>query len=168
MEKNRNIVLAFYAVMSVTVVLCSLPVIALLNLSLIVAVLTLIVAYLARARFPKNDSFEENHTTYVIRSLWLYSLLFLIGAIAASYFVFAQGNRESLAPMLEVIAAGQKPTESEMQSWTHQYAEDNAELLMRMFRLWLCPAQIYLVWRILQGGSRAFKGYRIARPGSWL
>lgn len=168
MEKNRNTILAFYAVLSAVVIFCSLPDFQLQNLGYTLVTIELLVAYIARARWPKNESFEENHTTFIIRTIWIYSLLVFFGIIGAGMMIGQNGNPAALNPMLDAMMAGVQPSEAEIEGWMRQYFVDNQNLILNQSRIWLCPAQIYLVWRILRGGGRAFNGYRLSRPKSWF
>ncbi len=174
MEKNRNIILAFYAVLSVIVIMSSTPNVSLVtygrlaNYGFTISMIVLIVAYIARAKFPRNDSFEENHTTFIIRTLWIYTSIAALGMIGAAIEVAQQGNLDAIQPIADSVASGIQPTEAEMRASVLQYLTDNDSLLRMQFHIWLCPAQLYLIWRILRGGSRAFKSYRIANPKNWF
>ncbi len=168
MEKNRNIILGFYAVMSLVVILCCLPNFDLQNLGYALIMIVLIVAYIARARWPRNESYEENHTTFIIRSVWLYTALAAIGMVGAAIMIVMNGNMDAINVMADGMMSGATPSDAEMEASMNQYIIDNDALLKQQFIMWLSPAQIYLVWRILRGGERAFKGYRIAKPKSWL
>lgn len=168
LEKNRNTILAFYAALSAVVIFCSLPNFQLQNIGYTLVTAELVIAYIARAYWPKGESFEENHTTFIIRTIWIYSLLVTFGIIGAGIIIGQSGNPAALNPMLDAMMTGVQPPEADIENWMRQYFMDNQELILNQSRIWLCPAQIYLVWRILRGGGRAFKGYRLARPKSWI
>ncbi len=168
MEKNRLAILIFYAILSAVVVLCCMPDTNYMNYGMTLSFVLLIITYIARARWPRNESFEENHTTFLIRTIWIWSLLFVFGAVGGAIIVNNEGNTDAFTPMFQSIAEGIMPSPDEMRPWVEQYKTDNHDLLIRTFLIWLSPAQIYLVWRILKGGERAFKNYRVANPKSWL
>lgn len=168
MEKNRTSILAFYAALSAVVIFCSLPNFQLQNIGYTLVTVALLLAYIARAYWPKGESFEENHTTFIIRTIWVYSLFVFFGILGAGMMIGQNGNPDALTPMLDAMVSGVQPAEADLEIWMRQYYTDNESLILNQSRIWLCPAQIYLVWRILQGGGRAFKGYRLARPKSWF
>ena len=168
MEKNRNIIFAFYIALSLVVILCSLPSFSLQNIGYTLIMVELVIAYIARARFPRNESYEENHTTYVIRTIWIYTTVATLGMIIISVNVTMHGNAESLNAISDAMLSGATPDDVQMAQSFRHYASDNEQLLIEQSRLWLFPAQLYLVWRIMQGGGRAFKSYRIANPKKWL
>ena len=168
MEKNRTAILGFYAVLSLVVIFTGLPNFSLQNIGYTLVTIALIVAYIARARWPRGDSFEENHSTYIIRTIWMYSFLFTIGAMVASWIVWQNGNRTALDELAESLVSGAQPTEETMDTAMKKYLSDNMDMMLRVSRVWVCPSQLYLVWRILQGGGRAFKNYRVANPKSWI
>ena len=168
MEKNRNTILAFYTILSLVVILCSLPNFDLQNIGYALIFIELIVAYIARARWPKNESYEENHTTFIIRTIWIYTTLAAFGMLGASIIIVQNGNMDAINSMADSLLSGVEPSEAQMNASMHQYITDNESLLRQQFLMWLSPAQIYLVWRILRGGERAFKGYRILKPKNWI
>ena len=168
MEKNRHNILAFYAVMSLVVILCCLPDFNLQNFGYLLIIIELVVAYIARHRWPRNESFEENHTTFVIRSIWMYTLLAGFGMLGAAIIIVQNGNMDAINEMANAMVSGATPSDAEMEASMNRYIADNEALLKQQFIIWLSPAQIYMVWRILRGGERAFKGYRIAKPKSWF
>lgn len=168
MEKNRNTILGFYAVLSLVVILSSVPDFKIQNVGYTLIMIELVIAYIARARWPRGESFEENHSTYIIRTIWMYSFLFTIGAVAASYLVWVNGDKSAIEQITDMMVNGSPPSEDETNAAMMKYYEDNKILMMNTTRLWLCPSQLYLVWRILQGGGRAFKSYRLANPKRWF
>lgn len=168
MEKNRNTILAFYAVLSLVVLLCSTTSFNMQNMGYTLVMIELVIAYIARAKFPRNESYEENHTTFIIRTIWVYTTLAAIGMIGAAIIVTQRGSMDAMHAMTEALMSGAQPSEEQMNSYAQQYISDNEDLLRNQFRMWLFPAQLYLVWRILKGGERAFKSYRIANPKRWL
>lgn len=168
MEKNRNTILAFYAILSVIVILGSLPGFRFLNMGMTLSLVLLIVAYIARSRFPRDESFEENHTTFIIRTLWIYTSFAALCMIGASMEIARLGNLQAIQSVVDSAMSGATPNEATMQASVDQYLADNDALMRTQFAIWLCPAQLYLIWRILKGGGRAFKNYRIANPKNWF
>jgi uncharacterized membrane protein len=168
LEKNRNNILGFYAALSLIVILCCLPNFDLQNFGYLLSLIVLIAAYICRRRWPRNESFEENHTTFIIRSLWLYNTFAAFGMIGAAIIIAQNGNMDSVNALAETMMTGEVLSDAQLDASMQQYVSDNEALLKQQFLLWLSPAQIYLVWRILRGGERAFKNYRIANPKNWF
>lgn len=168
MEKNRTPILIFYAACALTAILCSLPDFGAQNIGYTIIFFLLIVVYIARARWPKENSFEENHSTYIIRTIWIYSALASFGIVGAGMIIGQNANPDALAPMLDAMGTGIEPSDAEAKSWMLQYYADNADLIERTARIWLFPAQIYLVYRTARGAVRAYKNYRISKPKSWF
>lgn len=169
MEKNRNIILFFYTTLALIAIFVSAPDFTLQNIGFTLSMIALVAAYIARSRFPKNESFEENHTTYLIRTLWIYTSLAAIGITGLGIIVVMNGNMESFNSMADnIVNSGIQPTEEQMEAVIQQYISDNLSLIRQQYLIWLLPAQLYLVWRTLQGGYRAHKNYRISNPKKWL
>lgn len=168
MEKNRNIILAFYAAMSLAVILCSTTNFDLQNIGYTLIIILLIIAYIARAKLPRNESFEENHLTYIIRSIWVYSSIAAIGMTIMAIILVQKGNMDSIYQLGDVYMGGGEPNEAQMKAAFEAYITDNKNLILEQYLIWLFPVQLYLVWRIFHGGGRAFKSYRIANPKKWL
>lgn len=168
MEKNRNTILCFYAILSLVVILCGVMDFTLQNMGYTLVMIELIVAYIARSRFPRNESYEENHTTYIIRTIWIYSTIAAIGMVGLAFIIIQQGSLDAINALANSMVEGMTPDDAQMEAAFKQYISDNEDLIRQQYILWLFPAQLYLVWRILKGGSRAFKGYRIANPKKFL
>ena len=169
MEKNRNIILGFYTALAVIAIFCSIPDFTLQNIGFTLVMIALVAAYIAKSRFQESDSFEENHTAYIIRTLWIYSSIAAIGIVGLGIILVMNGNMESFNAMANnMVNNGVEPSEEQMEAMVQQYISDNMGLIRQQYLIWLLPGQLYLVWRTLQGAYRAHKNYRIANPKRWL
>ncbi len=168
MEKNRNIILAFYAFLSLVVILCSTTSFDLQNIGYTLALIVLIAAYIVRTKFPRNESFEDNHMTYIIRSIWIYSSLAAIAMTIMAIVLVQRGDMNSIYQLGDIYMSGSEPSEEQMKLAFDSYIMDNRSLILEQYLIWIFPVQLYLVWRIFHGGERAFKSYRIANPKRWF
>ncbi|PZP56982.1 MAG: hypothetical protein DI586_01825 [Micavibrio aeruginosavorus] len=154
--------------MSLVVIFCSTTSFDLQNIGYTLILVQLIFAYIARARFPRNESFEENHMTYIIRSIWIYSSIAAIAMTIMAIILVQRGNMDSIYQLGDVYLNGGEPSEDQMRAAFDNYIADNKNLILEQYLIWLFPVQLYLVWRIFHGGGRAFKSYRVANPKRWI
>jgi len=66
------------------------------------------------------------------------------------------------------ITSGAIMSEEELKSLMMDYMWENETILILASIPTLAPAILYFVYRITNGYGRAMKGYRIAKPKSWL
>lgn len=167
MEKSRIRILALYFMFAVAVVLGLFPDMTLQNTSFLIYSVVLVLAYLFR-RARKEDDLESHHCTYLIRSIWIFSFLAAIAIVGAGYMVGQQADASALDGLLgRIESAGQMPSEADLDAAFKVYYTANQDLIFQLYRLWMCPALAYATWRIIRGGVRAFRGYRVAQPRSW-
>lgn len=119
----------------------------------------LIWAYILKAKAEK-ESLIENHTLYIIRTIWISSVFLGIGIVAASFMA----DNTAIHDFMEQMKAGYLPQENDIQNVLNRYYASN----LHVFVMTLGPSVLYLIYRIGKGLTRATKGYRLAQPREWL
>lgn len=167
MVTAKQKILALYISFSSCVVLSCLPDVNMQNLSLVLGVLSLIAAYVVRQK-AGLESLEGHHATFVIRTIWIWSLFFSLGLIGAGIALSVEGDMTPVDRFIEGAMNGAVPDEASMRGLMEEYFLVNRDLMIRLAILWLAPAQIYAVWRLARGGERAIRGYRLKDVRSWF
>jgi uncharacterized membrane protein len=138
----------------------------------------LIMAYVLRTD-AEHGSLTENHMTFIIRTIWIGSLLALVTTAAASVYFFKALDNTPLQPCAEAIlsmASGMSdPTLMEkhindfmaMPCWAN-YWQTNLMIFIIGGVIAAGPILIYFVVRYVRGLTRAMRGYRVASPKAWL
>lgn len=158
---------ALYAAYGLCVVMTCLPDMTMQNVAAIMTFILLAALYLLRSKWPE-DSLEAHHTTFIIRTIWIWSAFLILGMIGAGMVISQNGDMSALDQLSSDIANGMPPTEDAMNQSAKAYFETNYDLILKTTLMWLSPAQIYAVWRIARGLSRALKGYRLSNIKSWF
>nr|HPQ50912.1 hypothetical protein [Alphaproteobacteria bacterium] len=83
-NNQKNI--GLYVLLSLGVVLGCLPDMTMQSYSALVIFVALILAYFFRAR-AKKDDLVWHHSTFVVRTIWIWSLFLLIGMMGAGYIM---------------------------------------------------------------------------------
>lgn len=168
MEISRIRILALYFLFAVAVVLGLFPDMTLQNISFLTYSILLVLAYIFR-RMRKDDDLESHHCTYLIRSIWIFSFLAVVALFGAGYMVGQQADASALEDILSRMESGaQTPSEDDLDAAFKVYYTVNQDLIFNLYRLWMCPALVYAAWRIVRGSVRAFHGYRVSQPRSWV
>lgn len=167
MDKPRLKILSMYALTGVAALLGGVPHYTAQNLSLSLALIGLIIVYAIR-HYSKEDSLEHHHYTFIIRSIWIYSLIGAIGMIGASWTVFQKADASAIDTLLDQVNNGMIPDEAMLEAAGQDYFASNKSLILESVILWMFPALIYLMWRVARGSVRAYKNYRIVNIYSWL
>lgn len=160
-------ILGLYAVLAFGVLMSCLPYMTAQNVGAVAVLLALIFSYVLESKSDK-DSLETHHAIFIIRTIWIWTTFLLIGLCGAGYVVSQQGNMAAIDQLMGMINSGGIPTEADIQAASEAYLNDNTDLILKTALVWLAPAQIYAVWRLARGLSRAVKGYRINNFRSWF
>lgn len=166
-KTHTGMINLFYGFLIVSVVLNFIPNMYALAASVMLWLVTLIAAYLYRAR-DSEDGLMYNHMTYLIGTIWIGTTLIVIGAGIAGWWVFNEGDRTAINGLMTSLQTTGVLDEATTQMFTDQYISDNKNLLLTASAIGVGPAILYFVYRVSNGLSRAAKGYRIANPKSWL
>lgn len=167
MDKPRFTILSLYGLCGCAALLGGLPSYAAQNAGLILIPILLILVYILRMR-ARLDSLEYHHFTFIIRTLWIYSLLAGIGAIGASWVVYRDGDSSAIDALIGQIQSGIPPAQQDLEATGHSYIDANMNLILRSMMLWMSPAFLYMIWRVTRGSMRAYKNYRVHNIYSWF
>lgn len=163
MNKIRFEILALYALVGLCGILGGIPTYDMQNMAMLLTIIMLIGLYIVRSR-EKEDSLMRHHATFMIRSIWIYSFFFVIAMSAAIYTVYKIGNVSVFSMLMDSIQSGAIPSHDEMENSVIQMMADNNEILLS----WLALPCLYMVIRVIRGGSRAYRNYRLINIYSWF
>lgn len=165
-----------YALFGASLVLCVLPYVSAAILCLVFFTWLLIAAYIIRGK-TEEHGLIHNHTTYIIRSIWIGALISLATTCAASFYMIGSIDYAPFQPCADTIAGmGVAALESmEMKQFygliepcLDDFIGFNRTPLMIAVGIGAAPPLIYLAYRFIKGVSRATKGYRLANPKAWF
>lgn len=145
---------------------------ALLSGALIVG--ALFIAYVLRTD-SEQGSLIENHMIFIIRTIWIGSLLTLITLTIAGLYLFKALNNAPLQPCVDQILSMADPAAMESivinfmatQCWAN-YWQTNLTAFIVAFVITAVPAFLYFAIRYMRGVTRAVRGYRVANPKAWF
>lgn len=166
-QKYKTAINILYIFLIISTVLSFVPTEAAQILSLVIVTVTLIVAYILRLR-DSEDGLVYNHMTYLIGTIWIGTGFLLLGMIAAGTWVFLHGDHAVLDSAISQVQAGAIPDQEMINQVISDYMIANKSLLILSSIPTIGPAVLYFVYRVANGYGRAMKGYRIAKPKSWL
>ncbi len=155
LEKEQKQVNRIYAALSAMIIFSCLPVIVLQVVGILLMFYVLIGAYALRARCPE-DSFANNHMTWLIRSFWISSLFFGIGFAAAVVYLSQNLDLGSVTALEDAVMSGQF------------VMTDGIKKLALVSLATMGPSLVYFVYRSAKGLSRALKGHRMGNVKEWF
>lgn len=165
-----------YALFGVSLVLCVVPYASAALLCMVFFTWLLIAAYIVRGKADEH-SLTHNHATYIIRSLWIGALMSTITGIAAAVYMLGNISYEPFQPCANSIAGiGVEALQAMGSMEIYKLAEPcvadfigfNRDALIVAVAIGAGPPLLYMAYRFIRGVSRAVKGYRLAKPKSWL
>lgn len=164
---HKNTINALYILLVISTVLGFVPSITAFLFSLILWFLVLMAAYVYRAK-DKEDGLLRNHMTYLIGTIWIGTGFIVLASIIGGYWIWSQGDSTAFETFATNLEGGMVPSEDAMMNTLTDYYVANNALILKVSLVTIAPAVLYFVYRIGNGFSRAWKGYRIANPKSWL
>lgn len=167
LKRQKNKINALYIFLVVSTVLSFVPNASAQILSLALITLVLIAAYLYRHR-EEEDSLLYNHMTYMIGTIWIGTAVMMVGMFLLGFWVYAQGDHTIIHNTVNNFQNGVMYDEAAMRQVMQDYLSANQSFLIKASLPTIGPAILYIVYRVANGYSRAMKGYRIAKPTSWL
>ncbi|MGH1397917.1 MAG: hypothetical protein ACRBCT_01755 [Alphaproteobacteria bacterium] len=175
-DKEQKTIYNIYGLFGVTLALSIVPTISAASICLVFFLVTLIAAYVLRGRAEEN-SLIENHMTYVIRTVWIVSLLSVVTVGLATLYMLPRIDYTAFQSCADAIAGqGVAALEAmgmaELQALTQPCVSDfvnmNHNTLLMAALIGGVPLILYMGYRFAKGVSRAAKGYRLANPKSWV
>ncbi|HNQ92629.1 MAG TPA: hypothetical protein PKI93_06830 [Alphaproteobacteria bacterium] len=164
-DKNKNYIL--YISLLIGVVSGCMPHMTMQTVSAVVVFVALILAYFIRSR-EEEDHLVWHHATFVIRTIWIWSLFIVIGMVGAGFTVQMTADMSAIDALTARIMEGMVPSEYDIEASTQAYLNTNYNLILTTTIAWLAPAQVYALWRVYKGLSRAKDGYRVQNLRGWF
>lgn len=169
-------VINLYAALGVTIILSVIPLASAALAATLFFLGVLMAAYAVRGK-AEPESFLENHTTYVIRTLWIASFLAGITIALSSFYMLGNIDYNPFEPCAQkLMNLGLDAAENA--SFTQIYpfiapcvdafVSANHSVFINMTIMAGGPVIVYMVYRFFHGLKRARGGYRIAKVKSWF
>lgn len=159
MSKEQKTTLQLYYAYIFVIITNVIPSSTIQTFGMILFIVILIATYYFRSK-SNEGSFQNNHMTYITKSIWISSLALLVGMITA-YFT---ADHSIIYNAYNAIKMGTMMTEAQINSLIMDYMRAN----MFTFLFTLMPSLIYLVYRLCKGIAHAQKNYIIPNLKSWI
>jgi hypothetical protein len=167
LKKERFSILFFYGLCTVLGLIACIPTMSAQNIGVTGILVIVLLAYLKRS-FTEEDSLEHHHLSYIIRTIWIYTLFASIGMLGAGWRVWSEGNNAAIDTLTSMIEQGSPPTEADIDATVNTYLVDNHNLIMQSMIMWMLPSLLYFAWRIVRGLERGWKNYRVQNIYAWF
>ncbi len=166
-----------YALFGAALLLGFLPNITAAFLSLLFFIILLVYAYAVRSG-AQEDSLLDNHSTFVIRTIWIASLFMIVTTIIGSLYLVANIDYASFDPCAQSAASTLNVESIESSNLNAVYgfmapcmdgfiADNFPKLIISLIIAAGIPV-LYTLYRFFKGVARAVKGYRLADPKGWF
>ena len=156
--KNKELV-GIYLLYIISLILNVVPNTAMASFGALLFIVLFIATYVQRAR-SKEKPVEYSHYQYIIKTIWIFSLFFLVGAITA-YFL---ADHSIINNMTDLIMKGTMMTPEQMTSLTMDYARANKFV----FGIIFIPITIHVFYRLGKCFFLARKNESIPNLKSWF
>lgn len=143
----------------ISIILNTVPVSIISSFGSLLFIVIFIATYVYKSKAPE-DSLIHNHMRFIIKSIWVSSLILLVGMIA-SYLL---ADHTIIHQTYNTIMSGTYLTQEQIHGLIMDYMKAN----LFVFILTLTPCLIYLLYRLSKGILHARKGYIIPDLKSWM
>lgn len=159
MEKEQKTILQIYYSLIISIICNVIPSTMVQTFGLIVFIAAFIACYYLRHK-SDNEGLTYNHMQFIIKSIWISSLILLIGMVAA-YFL---ADHAIIHGAVNHVTAGNFLTEAQIENIIMDYMKEN----IFTFIFTLMPCLIYLIYRLSKGIVHGQKQQVIQNLKSWL
>lgn len=168
-DPEQKNILRLYAASCVMIVFSFIPTITAALTTLLLFTFVLIAAYVMR-RKSEEHSLTENHTTYIIRTIWISGLIAVLSLTAGSFYMLGHIDQNPLNGCANTILGMSDPNAmlAVMQPCIDEFVALNKQVLMISGAIVAAPVLLYLILRYARGLPRAIRGYRIAHEKGWF
>ena len=176
-EKEQKNIIYLYGAAWASIIMACIPSVSFALVATVLFVLLLIVAYVMRSK-SEIEGFNQNHTTYIIRSIW-FGIFILPAFTLALAVIYLLPNYDPSAmsicagPLYEHILAN--PDGTNMQTLygfiapcMPDFMRTNGQTFAISGLIAILPILIYLLYRFGKGTTLAMKGQEIKKPKSWI
>ena len=143
-----------YIALAVCVITSSIPLMAMQSFAMGMSIVLIVSFYIMRRKWA-TESFEHKEASAIIKTFWLWSLIYVVGVMVAGAVISSLGDMTAMNEWTESIVQGTAvPDEAGMKQATEEFMEKNFPFIISMTILSILPAQIYAAIRIKQGLKR--------------
>jgi uncharacterized membrane protein len=171
---DQKKIINLYAAFGASLLLSFVPNVTAAMLCALMGVGVLIAAYMMR-KGKAEGSLMENHTTFIIRTIWIGGFFAMIASFAAGLYMFFNVDSEPMAPCLNTLLnqgispdIGMDVLVRAFEPCLGEYTGANFQTFLISGAIVSVPTLLYFLVRFTRGLSRAVKGYVIAGHKGWF
>ncbi len=165
-EAKANI-LTVYALLCGAVTLLFVPLLPAMMMGAFMLPFTLFVGWCLR--FGKGpESLTYQHTVYISRTIWMWSLISTIVTAIAGFLVFTQADNSLYDNIINDMSQGIAYSPAMMNEALMGYLHTNFLLIVAAGIICFVPIVGYILYRLYHGLKPALKGERPRKPLSWF
>lgn len=174
---DNKTIMRLYSAFAASLLLLLVPHMAFCVIALLLFTGTLIAAYGVRGKEEDKESLTANHATFLIRTIWIGSVMALLTTMAGSAYLLAYADDGPLTMCANnaaqaIVNSGMQPDYGQlnmmMQPCIDEYIHGNMNEIVTALLIAGGLPLLYFVFRLAKGLSRARKGHRIGDVKSYL
>ena len=155
-QDNIKTLSTLYALVGAGSIMMVIPYMLLPYAGVACAFVGLMSAYFYRWR-GRGDAIMVYHTTYIIHTVWISSIILTVGIILFGCIIFFNGDMSVINMMMADVEKGIVPSESDINSMQHIFVETNKGLILTAAVISLLPYPLYLIFRTFKGVTKLTK-----------
>ena len=165
-ESQANI-LTLYGLLCTAVILLFVPSFPAIIMGAFMLPFTLFTGWCLR--FGKSpESLTYQHTMYISRTIWMWSLICSITTSIAGFFVFTRADNSIYNKIIDDMMQGIHYSHAMMGEALMNYLHTNFAIILIAGIICVVPIVGYISYRLYHGIKTALKGQRPRKPLSWF
>ncbi len=165
-ESQANI-LTLYGLLCTAIVLLFVPALPAVIMGAFMLPFTLFTGWCLR--FGKGpETLTYQHTIYISRTIWMWSVISSIATSIAGFLVFTQADNSIYDQIINDMMQGVHYSHAMMSEALMNYIHTNFALVMLAGIICVVPIGGYIIYRLYHGIKPALKGERPRKPLSWF
>lgn len=183
-DPDHTLIVYFYGVFGLSLILSLIPSMAFASIVVLLITLLLIACYIKRHDATK-DSFKENHLTYIIRTIWIGTIIGVITTIAGGIYMriyidytpiyicidrnIVINPNEFLSDDYKVILSlTMKLMKEVVDLCMDGFIAANKKTFLYSTLISAGPVVLYFILRFAKGFSKALSGHKVEKSNSIL
>ncbi|MCB9988384.1 MAG: hypothetical protein H6868_03505 [Rhodospirillales bacterium] len=173
-DPHHKKIMSLYGLFVVTLMASMVPSTGFAVLALFMITALMILAYVFRAE-ADEDSLLHNHTSFVIRTLWIAALFSVFTIAIASAYMIPQIDYSQMDSCVQQVTAQLDPENvdygamnAKMQPCMDSFIASNRMTFLFSMAIAAGPLLLYMLFRLIKGVARARHGHKIGNLKNWF
>jgi len=150
MTQTQKTIASLYAMVGAGSIMMVVPYSMIPYAGIACALVGFIATYIYKFKNKGNELYQF-HCRYLIRTVWISSLILMLGIIVFGSIIFLNGDMSAINDMMLSAERGVVPSEYDIYAMQMQFVIVNKSIIILAAVIALLPYPLYLIYRTIKG-----------------